>query len=170
MSSWQLEDFNYENISGQIIRFEVFKVEYLMLFNPVNDLYDSLTIEEKSSDLGITYKPNSFIVKFDLQANFESGDYYKPPKKFLSIVEMRFLGKIVRDVVEFHYLNSNAEAYLFTAENFKLKKFYGRLAKMYLTELQFSITENLGEENLGYEITTPRYKSQSCQDRVNEKN
>ena len=83
---------------------------------------------------------------------------------------MRVLGKTVRDLVEFHYLNSNAEVYLFTAENRKLKRFYDRLAKIYLPELEFKMTKDIGEEKLGYEITTPRYKSSSCQDRVNEKN
>jgi hypothetical protein len=158
LSSWVLEDFNYGEISGQIIKFKVFNLEYLMLFNPIDDLYDSSTIEEKSSDLGITYKPNSFNVKFDLQSNFDSGEYYNPPGISLSIVEMRLLGKIVRDLFEFHYLNSNSEAYLFIAENCKLKRFYDRLAKKYLTELKFTIKANLGEENLGYEITTARYK------------
>lgn len=158
MNSWELEDFNYGNISGQIIRFNVLEREYLMLFNPIEDLYDSSTIEEKSGDLGITHKPNSFNIKFDLQSNFDSENYYNPPEDSLSIVEMRLLGKRVRDLVEFHYLNSNAEAYLFTAENAKLKRFYDRLAKIYLTELKFNVEANLGEENLGYEITTPRYK------------
>lgn len=43
MNSWELEDFNYGDIGGQIIRFNVFKREYLMLFNPIDDLYDSST-------------------------------------------------------------------------------------------------------------------------------
>ncbi len=71
MNSWELQDFNHESISGQIIDFNVFEIEYVMLFVPVDELYDSLTIEEKSIDLGITHKPNSFNVKFDLKANFE---------------------------------------------------------------------------------------------------
>lgn len=161
MSSWEIENFNYGNISGQIIRFKVLQIEYLMLFNPIEDLYDSSTIEGKSNDLGITYKPNSYNVKFDLQSNFDSENYYNPPDKSLSIIEMKLLGRLVRDLIEFHYMSSNAEAYLFTAENAKLKWFYDRLAKKYLTEPKFSMTANLGEENLGYEITTPRYKIMS---------
>lgn len=159
MSGWELEDFNYGDISGQIIRFKVRKIEYLMLFNPIDEIYDSATIEEKSNDLGITYKSNSFNVKFDLQSNFDSDNYFAPSSTPLSIVEMRVLGKTVRDLVEFHYLNSNAEVYLFTAENLKLKRFYDRLAKIYLSELEFMMTNNIGEEGLGYEITTSRYKS-----------
>ena len=158
MNSWELQDFNHESISGQIIDFNVFEIEYVMLFVPVDELYDSLTIEEKSIDLGITHKPNSYNVKFDLKANFESGQLYNPPEQSLSVVKIRRLGETIRDLVQFHYLNSNANAYLFVAENAKLKRFYDRLAKIYLTELEFTMKANLGEENLGYEVTTPRYK------------
>ncbi|MEM7760551.1 MAG: hypothetical protein AAF298_20830 [Cyanobacteria bacterium P01_A01_bin.40] len=158
MNSWELQDFNHESISGQIIEFNIFEIEYVMLFVPVDELYDSLTIEEKSIDLGITHKPNSFNVKFDLKANFESGELYSPPEQSLSVVKVRRLSETIRELVEFHYLNSNADSYLFVAENAKLKRFYDRLAKKYLGELQFTMKANLGEEDLGYEITTPRYK------------
>jgi hypothetical protein len=72
---------------------------------------------------------------------------------------MRELGRIIKDLLEFHYRNSNAEAYFCVAESTKLKRFYDRLAKLYTEELNFEVKMNLGEEGLGYEITTPSYKS-----------
>jgi hypothetical protein len=62
-------------------------------------------------------------------------------------------------LIEFHYRNTNAEAYYFVAENEKLKRYYDRLAKKYTNELKFTVVDKLGEEELGYEITTPNYKS-----------
>ncbi|EJL6392595.1 hypothetical protein NMR79_004061, partial [Vibrio vulnificus] len=114
---------------------------------------------EKAKELGIDYRENSYEVKFDLKENFESDRFFVRPEAALSVSGMRELGRIIKDLLEFHYRNSNAEAYVCVAESKKLKRFYDRLAKLYTEELKFEVRMNLGEEGLGYEITTPSYKS-----------
>jgi len=52
---------------------------------------------------------------------------------------MRELGQIIKELFDFHYRNSNAEAYICVAESEKLKRFYDRLAKLYTEELNFKV-------------------------------
>ncbi|MPW36609.1 hypothetical protein [Vibrio sp. B1Z05] len=159
MSSWILQDFDIGDISCQIIEFSVDNHSYVMLFNRVDATRTEEMISEKAEELGIDYRENSYEVKFDLKENFESDQFFVRPEVSISVPGMRELGRIIKDLLEFHYRNSNAEAYVCVAESTKLKRFYDRLAKLYTEELNFEVRMNLGEEGLGYEITTPSYKS-----------
>ncbi|AWB65456.1 hypothetical protein C2869_02950 [Saccharobesus litoralis] len=159
MNDWILQDFNAGEINCQIIEFKVSEISYVMLFNRIDATRDQNAIDEKAAELGLEYRENSYEIKFDLKDNFDNDNYFAPRIENFTIVEMRFLGRTVRDLIEFHYRNTNAEAYLFAAENDKLKRYYDGLAKKYSGELNFKVVDNLGEEELGYEITTPSYKS-----------
>lgn len=159
MDSWVLEDFSVGDIACQIAEFEVGGHTYVMVFNRIDATRSREMINEKAEELGIEYRENSYEVKFDLKQNFNNDTYFSKPDEIMSVSDMRELGRIIRDLLEFHYKNSNAEAYLCVAEDRKLKRFYDRLAKIYTDELQFHVTNDLGEEGLGYEITTPSYQS-----------
>lgn len=158
LSNWILQDFTLEgDIPCQIIEFFIDEQLYMMLFNKVNAIRDDNIITEKADELNIDYRNNSYEVKFDLKENFESDNFFKKPRSNLSIANMRKLGRLIKDLLEFHYRNSDANAYFCVAENPKLKRFYDRLAKIYTDELNFIVRTNLGEEGLGYEIRTPSY-------------
>lgn len=159
MSSWILQDFDVGEISCQIIEFSVEGHAYVMLFNRVDATRTQETISEKAEELGIDYRENSYEVKFDLNSNFESDNFFQRPESRVSVTGMRELGDSIKELLDFHYRNSNAEAYVCVAESVKLKRFYDRLVKLYTNELNFKVKMNLGEEGLGYEITTPSYKS-----------
>ena len=159
MSGWILQDFNVGDIPCQIIEFTVEGHIYMMLFNRVDATRTQESISEKEEELGIEYRENSYEVKFDLRDNFYSDNFFKKPKEQISVTGMRELGRIIKELLEFHYRNSNAEAYVCIAESMKLKRFYDRLVKLYTSGLNFKVNTNLGEEGLGYEITTPSYKS-----------
>ncbi len=130
-----------------------------MLFSKVDTIRDETTIHEKAEELGLEYRSNSYDIKFDLKENFMSDCYYTAPAQQLSVGSVKALGETIKNLLNFHYLNSNSEAYYCVAENHKLKCFYDRLADKYQKELNFNVAKNLGEEGLGYEITTPSYKS-----------
>ena len=126
MSSWILQDFDIGDISCQIIEFSVDNHTYVMLFNRVDATRTEEMISEKAEELGIDYRENSYEVKFDLKENFESDQFFVRPEVSISVLGMRELGRIIKDLLEFHYRNSNAEAYVCVAENTKLKRFYDR--------------------------------------------
>ncbi|CAM2984956.1 hypothetical protein [Vibrio neptunius] len=170
LTSWILQDFNIGDISCQIIEFTVEHHDYVMVFNLVNATRTKDMINEKADELGIEYREHSYEVKFDLKVNFESDNFFDKPDIALSVTAMRELGYIIKELLDFHYRNSHAEAYLYVAESDKLKRFYDRLAKLYSEELHFVVTNNLGEEALGYEITTPSYKSERGESRSDEEN
>lgn len=159
MSSWILKDFDVGDISCQIIEFSVEGRDYVMLFNRVDATRTQETINEKAEELGIDYRENSYEVKFDLSSNFESDNFFHKPEGRISITGIRKLGGLIKELLDFHYRNSNAEAYFCVAESVKLKRFYDRLVKLYIDTLNFDVKADLGEEGLGYEITTPSYKS-----------
>jgi hypothetical protein len=159
LSSWILQDFDVGDISCQIIEFSVEGHVYVMIFNRVDATRTQETISEKAEELGLDYRENSYEVKFDLKCNFESDNFFKRPEGRMSVTGMRELGNTIKELLDFHYRNSNAEAYVCIAESIKLKQFYDRLVKLYTNELNFKVKMNLGEEGLGYEITTPSYKS-----------
>ena len=154
-----LQDFDIGEVACQIIEFSVEDHIYVMLFNRVDATRTEEMITEKAEELGLEYRENSYEVKFDLKENFESDQFFEKPEISISVTGMRELGFIIKELLEFHYRNSNAEAYICVAESIKLKRFYDRLAKLYTEELNFEVKMNLGEEGLGYEITTPSYKS-----------
>lgn len=159
MSSWILQDFDIGDISCQIIEFSIEEHEYVMVFNRVDATRTEEVIYEKAEELGIEYRFNSYEVKFDLKANFDADTFFEKPQYSVSVKGMRELGHAIKDLLEFHYRNSNAEAYICVAESAKLKRFYDRLAKIYSEELQFTVKTDLGDEGFGYEIETPSYKS-----------
>lgn len=159
MSNWVLEDFECGDISCQIIEFYIQGFVYVMLFNRVDAARSEEVISEKAEELGIDYRENSYEVKFDTRANFDSSNFFSKPNETLTSTQVRELGFTIKELLDFHYRNSNAEAYVCVAESQGLKRFYDRLAKSYAEELNFSVRANLGEEGLGYEITTPSYKS-----------
>lgn len=131
-----------------------------MLFNlPDDAASESMIDDTKREQFDIKVCPNSYQVKFDLQENFDNDNFFQPPKIPLSVHELRMLGRIIKELIEFHYRTSNADQYFFVAEHEKLKRFYNRLAKMYAEELGFVVRNNLGEEGLGYEIRTPSHKN-----------
>lgn len=159
MQSWTLQDFSYGDIPLQLVEFSIAGQSYLMVFNRIDAMYEVDDIAYKSQELGIEYHEQSYNVKFDLKSNFDNDTYYQKPDVQFSPSTMRELGRTIRDLLKFHYANSNAEAYYFVAEDTKLKRFYDRLATFYADELNFIIVKDLGEEGLGYEITTPSYQS-----------
>ncbi|MFV0449061.1 MAG: hypothetical protein ACK5MF_11470 [Vibrio sp.] len=159
MQSWMLQDFSYGGIPLQLVEFSIAGQSYLMVFNRIDAMYEADDIAYKSQKLGIEYREQSYNVKFDLKSNFDNDTYYQKPDVQFSPSTMRELGRTIRDLLKFHYANSNAEAYYFVAEDTKLKRFYDRLATFYADELNFIIVKDLGEEGLGYEITTPSYQS-----------
>lgn len=161
MSDWKLDDFDYGEISCQLIEFEIEGHEYVMVFNRVDAARTQEMIYEKADELGIEYRPDSYEVKFDLKDNFESDSFFERPNATISVTGMRELGHTIKELLDFHYRNSNAEAYICVAESSKLKRFYDRLANIYSQELNFTITTELGDEGLGYGIKTPSYKSES---------
>ena len=162
MSSWVLQDFDVGEISCQLIEFSVEGHTYVMVFNRVDATRTQATISEKAEELGLDYRENSYEVKFDLKCNFESDNFFQRPEGRISVTGMRELGDSIKELLYFHYRNSNAEAYVCIAESPKLKRFYDRLVKIYTSGLDFNVRMNLGDEGLGYEITTPSYKGQSC--------
>lgn len=161
MSNWILEDFTIEGISCQIVEFSVKHHIYVMVFNRVDAIRTQGIINDKAHELDINYRENSYDVKFDLKENFESDQFYEKPLIALSVPDMRKLGRIIKELLAFHYRSNDAEAYVCVAENHKLKRFYDRLAKLYTEELNFSVRTSLGEEGLGYEIKTPSYKGEN---------
>jgi hypothetical protein len=159
VTSWILQDFDVCDISCQIIEFSVEGHIYVMLFNRVDATRTQDMISDKADELGIEYRENSYEVKFDLKDNFESDRFFERPKSTISVTGMRMLGGTIIELLDFHYRNSNAEAYVCVAESKKLKRFYDRLAKRHAERLNFKVKKHLGDEGLGYEITTPSYKS-----------
>ncbi len=159
MESWTLQDFSYGDIPLQLVEFSIAEQSYLMVFNRIDAMYEADDIVYKSQELGIEYREQSYNVKFDLRSNFDNDTYYQKPDIQLTVGSMKELGRTIRDLLKFHYANSNAEAYYFVAEDTKLKRFYDRLATFYADELNFTVVKDLGEEGLGYEITTPSYQS-----------
>lgn len=159
MTSWILQDFDIGTIPCQIIEFSVEGHIYIMLFNRVDATKTQDMISDKADELGIEYRENSYEVKFDLKDNFESDRFFEKPESTMSVTGMRTLGGIIIDLLDFHYRHSHAEVYFCVAESKKLKRFYDRLAKQYTEKLDFRVKMNLGDEGLGYEITTPSYKS-----------
>lgn len=131
----------------------------MMFFSRPNAVRTPELNLDKARELGIEYRENSYEVKFDLRCNFESDDFFAPPTNATDAASIKKLGDTVVDLLQFHYTNSDAEAYLCIASTQKLKRFYDRLAKKYATALNFQVINGLGEEGLGYELKTPSYKS-----------
>lgn len=159
MTPWLLQDFDVGDISCQIIEFSVQGYQYVMIFNRIDASRSKELIAKQAEELGVEYTENSYEVKFDLRENFENDTFFAPPSAHINATSMKELGRIIKELLDFHYRNSNAEAYYCVAETIKLKRFYNRLANLYAQELYFTVNSNLGEEGLGYEITTPSYKS-----------
>lgn len=119
MTSWILQDFDVGDIPCQIIEFSVEKHVYVMLFNRVDATRTQEIISEKETELGIRYRENSYEVKFDLKVNFETDNFFEKPDSQVSVKGMRELGSIIKELLEFHYRNSNAESYVCVAESKK---------------------------------------------------
>ncbi len=154
---WVVEDFLMGNIPCQTIEFEFNGFIYFMIFSRVEENYDESTIQEKTEELAIHYRKNSYIINFDLQSNFESedADYFAPPERVASPAQLNELKEILVQLLQFHYENSRAESYFFVASDMRLKHFYDRIAKRYAKQIGFQVRNHLGEEGLAYEIITP---------------
>ncbi len=161
LSGWVINSFDTGSGICQLIDFEVAGNEYVMIFSPPEMMTDSDEIRRKEEKYGLEYRENSFEVKFDLKDNFDTGAFYAPSGKSLSFGDMMKLGRIIKELLNFHYGNSDAEVYLVLAESAALSSFYDRLAKRYADELNFDISNGLGKEGLFYEIRTPSYKGKS---------
>gem|GEM_PF-3547724 len=163
MPAWILRDFNLDGLCCQIIEFNLLTRIYVMVFNRIDALRSPEFIDQKATELGLSYKQNSFEVKFDLKQNFENDTFFEPPDKDYhsphGVLSMRKPGELLKDLLLFHHSKTEAAAYLFVAENKKLKRFYDRLAKRYQEELAFTVMSDLGNEGLGYEITTTTQRS-----------
>lgn len=158
--NWVIEDFLMGNIPCQTIKFEFNGFIYFIIFSLVAENYDEISIQEKTEELDICYRSNSYLVNFDLQSNFESdeADYFSPPNRVASPSQLNELGKILVQLLQFHYENSGAESYLFIASDVRLKHFYDRIAKRYAQQIGFEVHNNLGQEGLAYEIITPSFQ------------
>lgn len=157
----ELEISSLEYANGlplEVVKFNVGALPYIMAFSPTDYREDP---EGKCVDLGLEYKPNSFDVKFDLLDNFETGSFYIPPENSLTISQLLELGQKIINTLDFHHSERHSEAYYAVAENTRLKKFYDRLVSRSASKLQFYVISGLGDEGLGYEITTPSYKGKS---------
>lgn len=92
MSNWTLQDFDFGEISCQLIEFTIESHEYVMVFNRVDASRTEEIIHEKAVELGIEYRPDSYEVKFDLKDNFESEHFFERPSDSISVTGMRELG------------------------------------------------------------------------------
>jgi len=154
LQSWTIKDFKYGEIQCEIIEFSLDNNDYIMIFNRINEAQDNEAIDDKNEELNIQIKNNSYQVKFDTKFNFDNDCYYQKPKNTLSLSQLKNLGKTLIDLLHYHFEHSRAEAYLFVAENDKLKRFYDNLAKEHKDRLKFKLMKNLGKEGYGYELTT----------------
>ena len=77
MADWTLQDFEIGDISFQIIEFTVENYIYVMLFNRVCATRTQEVIDEKSGELDIDYRENSYEVNFVARMNLgdEGLDY-----------------------------------------------------------------------------------------------
>ena len=154
LQSWIIKDFKYGEIQCETIEFSLDINSYIMIFNRVDEAQDDEAINDKSKELGIQIKDNSYQVKFDTKFNFDNDCYFQSPKNILSISQLKKLGKILIELLHYHFQHSQAEAYFFVAENDKLKRFYDNLAEEHEDVLKFKLLKNLGEGGYGYELTT----------------
>ncbi len=149
-------DFNGE--SFKLIKFFFKQTQYVVVFTKVESAKNPEDIVAKENELGLSYQPNSFEVKFDLVDNLDNGTYYKKPTESLKFDEVLQLGYLLCSTINYHYQITGASAYYAIAENSKLKSFYDLLDKKCKTKVVFKVINGLGSEGLGYEIRTPNYK------------
>ena len=152
-NTWTIIDFDYGNIKCEMIEFQINNIEYVMIFTRVDEAQDQETIGYKENDLNIDIKKNSYQVKFDLKDNFENDVYFKVPQDKLSFIHIKQLGKLLIELLYYHYEHSKADGYFFTAENAKLKRFYDHLAEQHKNILLFKVLKDLGDEGHGYALT-----------------
>lgn len=151
---WEIADFDYSGIQCELISFDLDSIQYVMVFNRIDEAQDIDAISEKEKELGIKIPPNSYQVKFDTVGNFESGAFYEQPSTKLTHPQVKKLGTLLIELLHFHYTHSKADAYYFVAANKKLKRFYDRLAAQQDAALKFNVTKDLGDEGCGYELTS----------------
>lgn len=158
MQEWVLEDFSLGNgMDAKAIRFCISSRNYIMFFVRTDTMLDDHAIGEQSLELGVEIRSNSYNVKFDLEENFDNGNYYDQPNVYASVGHVRELGEVICSILEYHCRMTDAEAYYCVAESMKLKRFYDRLSVKHAARLGFTIINGLGTEELGYEIRTPHY-------------
>lgn len=144
--SYELREFEHLGMMSHVVDFNIGVRDYMMFFTPKNETDPSFDWNENGP---------AYDVKFDLRSNFESDNYYVPPKVKLKHKEVNLLGNRITEILARHYKYTNSQLYCFIAENTKLKSFYDRLADHSAKKIGFVVTSN----ELEYEIRTPKFKN-----------
>lgn len=153
MNHWIFQEATEGDLEFKLVEFQILNHKYIMIFS----IAEQEAFGYKADELGVKLPNNSYEVKFDLEENFHSGEYFKAPLNHTPFRVIRELGLALKSLLQAHYEIHQANAYIFVASRLELKGYYDALAKRYRDDVAFEVINNLGEEELGYVLTTPKF-------------
>lgn len=157
----EFEEFPQGGFLNHLYRFSVDHHHFIVIFSPI-DISDAEYHQYRSEEVEFYVPTNCFDVKFDRQENFASGNFYTPPAPAECSRRRRFtdeLAEALATIIEKHYIIYQARAYLATAENDKLKRYYDRILQDAPANVVYRVIKDVGEEERGYAIQTKCFRT-----------
>lgn len=172
-----LKDFLLGEIPCKTVQFQFNHLNYLMLFIPISETQSEESIADKSNEMNIDYRPNSYDIIFDLEITLtsEQFEFFTPPVRHLAfqnefeqgrrkIANKKQIFELKEKLVQcllLHYQISQAECYFFKASHQSLKRFYDGIVHDYADVLGFQVRIGFDPEGLAYELKTTHFQSAS---------
>lgn len=154
--SGKFQEFPNDNFVAHTYDFSIDEFNFVLFFAQIN-IMDEEYIYYRSEEAGFEIIDNCYDLKFDRKENFINETYYKPPEKGLCSRRFRFqkeLAEALKTVITLHCKVYGSKAYLFVAENHKLKRYYDRVLHNFSVEVVSIITSDIGDMGRGYVIKT----------------
>lgn len=129
--------------------------EFLVIFSPI-DVTDTEYHAFRSEEVGFCVPQDSYDVKFDRVANFDSGDFYARPEEGYGggMAYLNELSYALTYIISLHCSTYKAKTYLLVAEDLRLKGYYDRILQRSFDEVLYEVTADLGDEGKGYALKT----------------
>lgn len=157
----EFEEFPQGDFFNHLYRFSVDRYYFIVIFSPI-DISNAEYHQYRNEEVGFDIPSNCFDVKFDRQENFDSSNFYAPPAPGECSRRRRFtdeLAEALKTIIEKHYIIYQARAYIATADNDKLKRYYDRILQDASTNVVYKVIKDIGEEERGYAIQTKCFRT-----------
>lgn len=154
--SGEFKEFPNHNFIAHTYDFFVDEFKFILFFSQIN-ITDEEYICYRSEEVGFKIIDQCYDLKFDRQENFFNETYYRPPLKGECSRKFCFqneLAEALKTIIELHCKTYRSKAYLFFAENHKLKRYYDRILQKLHIDVISIIISDLGDMGSGYVIKT----------------
>ncbi|HEJ9485345.1 TPA: hypothetical protein SMM93_000704 [Proteus mirabilis] len=154
--SGRFQEFPNDNFIAHTYDFFIDEFNFILFFTQIN-IMDKEYLCYRSEEAGFEIIDNCYDLKFDRKENFLNETYYKPPEKGMCSRKFHFqkeLTEALEMIITLHCKIYASKAYLFIAENHKLKRYYDRILQALSVEVVTIITNDIGETGRGYAIKT----------------